>query len=172
MNGKTTQAKTFFVNFAFIIMVCFDEGIMQLLGYAYKQRNDWTCGPAVARVILHASGVRKDIRGITKELRTTREGTGNAHFLRLLKKHNLRYFAKENATAADIKKCLKRHLVVVAYWIPAHKESHYSIVKKINSKRIYFHDTWFGSNHSYSIKYFLKNWRDNEAYRWMLAVKK
>ena len=132
----------------------------------------WLYGYFFDLLLANSSGVKKDIRGITKELRTTREGTGNAHFLRLLKKHNLRYFAKENATVADIKKCLKRHLVVVAYWIPAHKESHYSIVKKINSKRIYFHDTWFGSNHSYSIKYFLKNWRDNEAYRWMLAVKK
>lgn len=145
---------------------------MQLLGYAYKQRNDWSCGPAVARVILHASGVKKDIHRITKELKTTKEGTANVHFLKLLKKHGLKYIEKQNAAVSDIAGYLREHTVVVAYWIPAHKESHYSIVKRINSKRIYFHDTWFGANHSYSIGYFLKNWRDNEAYRWMLAVAK
>lgn len=145
---------------------------MALLAYTYKQKNGWTCGPAVARIILHSSGTKKSVKEIIKELRTTRQGTSNARLIRLFKKHGLRFRIKENASISDIKKCLPNNRIIVAYWIPTHKESHYSIVKKINSKRIYFHDTWFGANHSYTIDYFLKNWWDNEAFRWLLAVKK
>ena len=146
---------------------------MGLLSYSYKQPNGWTCGPAVARILLHYFDAKMDISEIVKKLRTTpRRGTGNVNLLRLLGENGVKFRVKENAAAKDLKKYLKNHWVVVAYWIPSHKESHYSIVKKITSKRIYFHDTWFGANHSYSIRYFLKNWWDEEAKRWLLAVKK
>lgn len=146
---------------------------MRLLSYDYKQKNDWTCGPAVARILLHYYDTVMDIEEIIKELRTTPcRGTGNINLLRLLRKNGVVFRVKENAAAKDIKKYLKNHCVVVAYWIPSHKESHYSIVKKITAKRIYFHDTWFGTNHSYSLDYFLKNWCDEEAARWLLAVRK
>lgn len=146
---------------------------MTLLRYAYKQKNDWTCGPAVARILLHYYDTKMGIGEIVKELRATpRKGTGNINLLRLLRKNGVKFQVKENAAIKNLKKYLKSHWLVVAYWIPTHKESHYSIVKKITVKRIYFHDTWFGINHSYSINYFLKNWWDEEAKRWLLAVKK
>ena len=143
-----------------------------MLNYGYKQKNDWTCGPAVARILLHYYDARTDFKDIVKALRTSRAGTGNAHLLRLLGKNRVPFRVKEQATLSDIGRYLKNHWVVVAYWIPSHKESHYSIAKKINAKRIFFHDTWFGANHSYSIPYFLKNWWDEEATRWLLAVRK
>ncbi|MBI2669564.1 MAG: hypothetical protein HYX20_00205 [Candidatus Yanofskybacteria bacterium] len=147
--------------------------MLTLLRYDYKQKNDWTCGPAVARILLHYYDTKMDIRKIVKELRATpRRGTGNVNLLRLLGKNGIKFRVKEHAAAKDLKKYLKNHWVVVAYWIPTHKESHYSIIKKITSKRIYFHDTWFGTNHSYALKYFVKNWWDEEAVRWLLAVKK
>ena len=153
--------------------VCLDAPNMTLLRYAYKQKNDWTCGPAVARILLHYYDTRMSIGKIVKELRATpRKGTGNISLLRLLRKNGVKFKVKKGATTKKLAGYLKNHWVTVAYWIPSHKESHYSIVKKITAKRIYFHDTWFGTNHSYSINYFLKNWWDEEAERWLLAVKK
>ena len=145
---------------------------MTLPNYDFKQKNNWTCGPAVARMVLHYFGKRKHLPELVKELRATRNGTSNAPLLRLLKKHGLKFRVKRRADAPDLKKRLRKHLVVVAYWIPYHRESHYSIVKKMDAKRIYLHDPWFGSNHSYTLNYFLKNWWDEEATRWLLAVKK
>lgn len=146
---------------------------MRLLSYDYKQKNDWTCGPAVARILLRYYDTAMGIEEIVKKLQATaRRGTGNVNLLRLLRKNGVVFRVRENAAPKDIKKYLKNHWVVVAYWIPSHKESHYSIVKKITTKRIYFHDTWFGTNHSYSLDYFLKNWWDEEAIRWLLAVNK
>jgi ABC-type bacteriocin/lantibiotic exporter with double-glycine peptidase domain len=145
---------------------------MELLRYTYKQKNDWSCGPAVARVILDYYGTRPTISSLTKQLKTTRAGTENRYVISLFKRNNLRFFARSNSSIAELQKYSKNYWLIVAYWIPSSRESHYSIIKKINSRRVYFHDTWFGSNHSYSLKYFLKNWHDDEATRWFIAVKK
>lgn len=143
-----------------------------LLRYNYKQKNNWTCGPAVARVILHHFGEHKSIVELSRILRTTRGGTANRDMTRLFKKYGLKPRAKKNSRLSDIKRYLRRHLVMTAYWIPHHKDSHYSIVKKIDRRRIYFHDPWFGTNHSYDLGYFNKNWWDGEAKRWILAIRK
>jgi ABC-type bacteriocin/lantibiotic exporter with double-glycine peptidase domain len=145
---------------------------MTLLKRNFKQKNDWTCGPAVARLVLHAFGCKKPLKEVSKALKTNRDGTTNACMIRLFKRNYLKLKVKEEARIEDIRKNINNHLVVVAYSIPASGDSHYSIVKKIGRKRVFFHDTWFGSKHSYSINYFLKNWHDSEATHWMLAVKK
>lgn len=144
---------------------------MNLLNYTFKQKNDWTCGPAVARIVLHSRGKLAGLKEIAKALRTTREGTSNANLVRFIRKHSPYYIEKQKATLGDLKNHSKNKIVIVSYWIPRSKAYHYSIVKKVGKKRIYFHDTWYGSTHSYSIDYFLKNWREEEATRWMLAVK-
>ena len=145
---------------------------MELLRYTYKQKNDWSCGPAVARVILDYYGTKQTISSLIKQLKTTRAGTENRHIINLFKRNCLRFVTRENSSLKELRKYTKNYLIIVAYRIPASGESHYSIVKKIDSKRVYFHDTWFGSNHSYTLKYFLKNWHDDEATRWFMAVKK
>ncbi len=145
---------------------------MRLLNYNFKQPSDWTCGPAVARIILNYYGTNKSIRQLVRELRATRHGTSNGSIRNLLRRHDIKFYEHQNTSLKKMKKCLQKNIVLVAYWIPRHKESHYSIVKKITREQINFHDTWFGSSHSYSLPYFEKNWRDDEANRWMLTVKK
>lgn len=147
--------------------------IMQLLRHMYKQINDWTCGPAVARIILHFHFSRRaSVSTLIRQLKTTRRGTDNRQLVSILKKHGIRYRVHKEATLSDIKKFLPRYLVVLSYWIPAYKESHFSIVRRLDAKRIYFHDTWFGARHSYSRDYFTKRcWKEKE-YRWLLLIPK
>ncbi len=145
---------------------------MQLLRYTYKQKDGWSCGPAVVRTVLHAFGIQKPVRQLRKELGTTRAGTDNRGLIKVFRRHNIRFVMKENGKINDIKKHLDNHWVLVTYWIPFYQESHYSIVTKVNQQRIYFHDTWFGGNHSYSLDYFLKNWWDEDASNWFMAIKK
>ncbi len=145
---------------------------MTLLQSNFKQKNDWTCGPAVARIILHYYGQARPLDEIIKELRTTKRGTANMNLLRLLKKYKVSYKVREHASLLTLKRYLRNHWIVVAYHIPIHNESHYSIITRMDRNRVYFHDTWFGASHSYTHEYFLKNWWDEEAVRWMLAVEK
>ncbi len=145
---------------------------MELLHYSFKQKNDWTCGPAVARILLDYHGTQMDIEDIVKELRTTRQGTSNTDFLRLLRRKHIPHIVRDNTRLDTLARLARNHWVAVAYWIPFHKVSHYSIVKKIDRRRIYFHDTWYGANHSYTHEHFLKNWWDEEAARWLCAIPK
>jgi predicted double-glycine peptidase len=139
----------------------------------YKQKNNWTCGPACMLVVLDYFGTKKDIGSLLIEMRTTKkEGTHHSDIINLLKTCKLQYLVKRNCSIHDIKKHLCTNLVIVGYWIPYYKESHYSIVKKVNSSRIYFHDTWFGPKHNCTIDYFLRNWWDDEAKGWMIAIKR
>lgn len=153
--------------------LCLNAHNMKLLARAYKQKNGWTCGPAVTKIILDYAGKSRADAHLVKQLKTTPAGTSNKQLVRFLKKSGVRLRVQEGASLNTLKKASKKGLVLVTYWIPNHKEHHYSIVKKVTTKRIYFHDTWFGANHSYSIPYFQKNWWDDEAKNsWLLAVKK
>ena len=145
---------------------------MRFFPFFYKQPNYWTCGPAVARLILHSFGQKKTFPEIIRETKTTKAGTSNRDLKRDLKKHGVGFKEKQNASLSEIKSKIKTHWLVVAYWIPIHREAHYSLIKKIDAKRVYFHDTWFGANHSYTHRHFLKNWWDGEAKKWLLTVKK
>lgn len=126
----------------------------------------------MARLILHSFGQKKTFPEIIKEAKTTKAGTSNKDLKRVLKKHGIKFKEKQKARLTDLKRQIKTHWLLVAYWIPRHKEAHYSLVKKIDAKRIYFHDTWFGANHSYTHRHFLKNWWDGEAKQWLLTVKR
>jgi predicted double-glycine peptidase len=146
---------------------------MNLLNTTFKQKNDWTCGPAVLRLILHwYFGRPQSVDDIVRELKITRRGTEDRQLIRMLAKNGVKYRTKENARLTDIRRSLAKNLVVIAYWIPRYKEGHYSIVKKVDSRRIYFHDTWFGSRHSYALSYFTRQcWRDKEYRRLFLIPK-
>lgn len=143
---------------------------MNLLPYSYKQRNSWTCGPAVTRIICDYYGIEKKISQLTRELKTTRSGTANADVYRVLRKHRIPFRVKKQSSVQELRRRIKNSILLVAYWIPRHREAHYSIIKKIAGGRIYFHDTWYGSSHSYSLPYFERNWWDPEATRWFLAI--
>jgi|SRR3989338_4753294 len=149
---------------------------MQLLRYGYRQTHDWTCGPAVARLLLCSFQIEMGIDEIKRALKTTRGGTTNGNLLQLLRKKGLSFKVKKSASLKDLVKYLKNHWVVVAYHIPERagrkEELHYSIVTCVTKTRAYFHDTWYGANHSYSLPYFLKNWQHKDAEGWLLAVKK
>lgn len=138
----------------------------------YRQKNKWTCGPAIVKVILDYFGIKRSLEELIKELGTTKEGTDNKELLRVLAKYKLNYKVKQNSTLVDIKKYIPNYLVIVGYFIPYYQESHYAIVKKITRDRIYLHDTWFGPNHKLTIKHFLKNWWDEDNRKWLLAIKK
>ena len=152
--------------------MCLNGDTMTLMTYAYKQPNNWTCGPAVARIILRTFGRQRTIQEVIRELGSTRAGTANRDLRKLFRRYDIKFKERESASINDLKAMLKNHWVVIAYWMPKHKEAHYSIVRKITAKRVYFHDTWFGLNHSYSIGHFIKNWWDDEATRWFMAVNK
>ncbi len=144
----------------------------------HKQQTDYTCGAASLRMALQACGIRKSEKQASKLLSTKKvKGSSNEDFPKVAEKFLLNYQVKRNAEIKDLKECLKQGYAIIVgyYYIPEHF-GHYAVLKKIDSKCIYFLDPLFGPNCKYSLRYFKEFWRnspkgDNEK-RWFFAVKK
>jgi|SRR3989344_4462678 len=143
---------------------------MKFLRYGFIQPSDWTCVPAATRLVLYNFGIKRTVSSIAREMGTARGGTTEFALARFLKRQNVVFTIKRGGQLELIKDRLKNgKMILVSYWIPFYKEYHIAIVKKVTAKRIYFHDTWFGASHSYSLDYFIKNWKADSC--WMLTVR-
>lgn len=144
----------------------------------YKQETAYTCGAAAMRMILEMLGIKKTEKQIVNLLGTNKvRGTWNKDFPSLAEKYKLNYTVKRNASIADMKSCLKQgYSVIACYYYPHEKVDHYSVVKKIDSGKIYFWDPWFGPKHDYTLKKFKTIWKCDKKFddekRWFFAVKK
>lgn len=142
----------------------------------HKQETCWTCGPAVMRMALEGMGIKKSEKQLARILKTNKiRGTWPKDLPRIAEKYSLNYAIKRNATIEDLKYFKKQgYFIIICYYIPKDKVDHYSILKKIDSEYIYFYDPWFGPDHKYSLKYFLKIWKSDPKYentkRWFIAL--
>jgi ABC-type bacteriocin/lantibiotic exporter with double-glycine peptidase domain len=144
----------------------------------YKQETNYTCGACAIRMALEGFGIKKSEKQISKLLGTNKiRGTWPRELPKLAEKFKLNYFVGRNSKIEDLEYYLKNNfIIIVAYWYPLEKVDHYSVVKKIDEKFIYFWDPWFGEEHKYTLTYFKKIWKsdkkfDNEK-SWFIAIKK
>ncbi|MDD5254255.1 MAG: C39 family peptidase [Candidatus Nanoarchaeia archaeon] len=147
----------------------------------HKQETGYTCGAASMRMILEYLGIKKSERQIAKLLETNKvRGTWPKYFPELAERYKLDYIVERKATIKDIKHLLNEgYLVIICYFYEAGNVDHYSVVKKIDSKYIYFWDPDpnCGPEDKYSISYFEKIWKTDPRYqdkerRWIFAMKK
>lgn len=141
----------------------------------YKQETKWTCSAAAMRMALEACGIRKSEKQVVRLLKTNKiRGTWHAEFPRLAEKYKLNYVVKRNSGIEDLKRLIKeRYFIIVNYYYPPQNVDHYSVVKYIDSKNIYFLDPWYGKNHKYAIPEFRKLWHDTEREKgWFIAIRK
>jgi predicted double-glycine peptidase len=144
----------------------------------YKQEKSYTCGAAAMRMVLEQLGIKKTEKQLVKLLKTNKvRGTWHKAFSRIAKKYALHHVEKRNAKISDLKRLQKeKYLIIVCYFISSEKIDHYAVVRKIDSKYIYFWDPFFGPKHKYLLSYFRKIWKSNPKYekekRWLFAVKK
>ncbi|MBU2616822.1 MAG: C39 family peptidase [Nanoarchaeota archaeon] len=144
----------------------------------YKQETNYTCGAASMRMALEFFGIKKSEKQIAKLLNTNKvRGTWHKDFPLVAERFCLSYVDLRNATIRDLKTYHKKGFVIIlCYFFPEKKFDHYSVLKKINERYVYFWDPLFGKNHKYPIKHFKKIWRSDPKYEnekhWFFAVKK
>ena len=144
----------------------------------HRQETDYTCGAAAMRMALEACGIRKSEKELARLLGTNKvRGTWHRKLPELAEKLRLDYIVKKNSSLAELKKAQKNgYVVIICYFYPPEKVDHYSVLKNIGSKSIYFWDPWFGPKHKYGIRYFLKVWHSDPRFerkkRWFFAVRK
>ena len=144
----------------------------------HRQNTKYTCGAASMRMTLESLGIRRSEKQVMKLLCTNKiRGTWTKNFSVVAKKFMLKQMSKENATINDLKKYHKKvYAIIIGYFYPREKVDHYSILRKIGLKYIYFWDPWFGPDHKYKISYFKKIWKCDSRYEpkkaWFIAIKK
>ena len=109
----------------------------------------------------------------TNKIRCTR----HKDFSRLAEKYLLNHITKRNSSIEDLKEYKKKGFtVIVCYFYPPEKVDHYSVLKKIDDKFIYFLDPFFGEEHKYFLSHFRKIWKSDPKYDnekcWFFAVRK
>lgn len=144
----------------------------------HKQETKYTCGAAVMRMALEFFGIVKSEKQVVRFLGTNKvRGTWLKDFPVVAERFGLNYFVSRNSSLSDLRKFLKDGFVVIVdFYVPKDKVGHFSVVKKIDSKYIYFWDPWFGPEHKYSLSYFKRIWKCDPKYEgyksWFIALKK
>ena len=144
----------------------------------FKQETDWTCGPAVMRMILASFGIQKTEEELAEQLETnTEKGTLYGNLLKLAERYGFRHMSDINGNLNDLKNLIKEGFkVIVCYYCPEEDTDHYAIVKDIDSDFVYLLDPWYGPDYSFSLKEFINMWKNDPKYSeikgWFVALKK
>jgi predicted double-glycine peptidase len=144
----------------------------------HKQETNYTCGAAAMRMVLEYFGIKKSEKQIVNLLGTNKvRGTWIKNFPSLAERLKLNYIVKRNSRIEDLKEYQKKgYQIIICYLIPKDKVDHYSVLKKIDSKNIYFFDPWYGAEHKLPLNYFKKIWYSDKRYEkekaWFIAIKK
>ncbi|KYK26702.1 hypothetical protein AYK26_07125 [Euryarchaeota archaeon SM23-78] len=144
----------------------------------HKQETKYTCGAAAMRMALEFCGIKKSEKQVAKLLGTNKvRGTWHKNFPIVAEKFKLNHVSLRNATIDNLKEYQKKGFaIIICYFYPPEKVDHYSVLKNIDAKNIYFHDPFFGDEHKYLLTYFKKIWKSDPKYDnekcWFFAVKK
>lgn len=144
----------------------------------HKQETNYTCGAASMRMALAFCKIKKSEKQITKLLGTNKtRGTLDKSFPIVAENFKLNYISMRNAEINDMKKYNNNgFVIIVCYFCPLENSYHYSVIKSIGTKYIYFYDPYFGKKHYYPLSIFKKIWKSDPKYdkekRWFFAIKK
>lgn len=148
---------------------------MQIEVPYFEQKKDYTCGPAVLRMVaafFGASYTPEQLYKITSPDPDT--GTRNKDMERAVKKLGLSVYSKNKADIKDIRNFIDKGLPVIVNFIEPRgkQEGHYSLVVGLTNEEIIFNDPGYGESFRMGIAEFLSRWRSEfEPFqRWMLVA--
>lgn len=141
----------------------------------FKQETSYTCGPASLRMVLDSFYIKQTEKQISKITKANdKEGIWFKDLAKAVLKYNLSYIEKDNSAIKELKRLLKqKYRIIVCFFDKKQNAFHYSVIKKIDERRIFLYDPWNGPNKSYSIKYFNTIWKSNDKLRkdkWFIAI--
>lgn len=126
----------------------------------FRQRTDWTCGPASLRMVLAAFGERVLEERLAREARTSRRtGTRNAELVRVLRRRGLDALLTCRLTRASLTALVREGAtLVVHYRVPGDDIAHFAVVTGADARGITLHDPWLGPSARLSWRAFLPRW--------------
>ncbi len=114
----------------------------------YKQKKDYTCGPATLRMAFANEGKKISEEKLSKSARTKKTGTDYKDIVRATRKHGFHCFVKRKAKLDHAFHFIRNGFpVIVSYLPPDDKEDHYSLLVDYDKKHVILNDPWNCKNH-------------------------
>lgn len=144
----------------------------------YKQKKDYTCGPAVLKMVFGFFGIRVKESELAKLGKTNHtNGTNHEGLIYTIRKKGFYCYVHEHASINQIKHFLDLKLpVIVNYIEPKDEEGHYAVVVGHNSNHLILNDPYNGPKFKLTIEDFEKRWRgkhtNHNSKHWLLVISK
>ncbi len=149
----------------------------------YKQEKDYTCGPAVLRMVFEFFGITKSEKwlrkkmGVTSKI-TSKKGTPHRELIRIATEEGFHCYVNSNSDIFEIIHFLRLKLpVIVDFLEPAGEEGHYAVVSHVSrffGPTVYLNDPYNGEGFKLSEKEFISRWQDplTKSKRWIMVLAK
>lgn len=142
----------------------------------FEQERDFTCGPAVLRMILAYFGVSVSEEHLSQEVHTGHAyGTHHRWLIEAPCHHGLHTYVHDHATLAQIERFLEDGCPVVVHFLNSDdNDGHYSVIVGIDDTDVIFNDPWppLGKEFRLPRGEFERRWHDekNRFPSWAMAV--
>jgi predicted double-glycine peptidase len=139
-----------------------------------RQDTVYSCGAAVAQMVLHFYGIIRSESDLMSELRTNSE-TGTAHedLIAILVDNSLYCYVNAGSSIEEMEYFLGRSLPCVVHYLePDNDEGHYAVAIGVKDGHVVLNDPWHGERFRLTRSEFERRWSDerNRYPQWLLAV--
>ena len=127
----------------------------------HYQNTDWTCGPAVVRMVLASFGVRASEKALAREMKSNRRtGTRQTEVVRRLTSAGLRVTTTYGRSLDRLDALVRRGAsVIVIYQDRDGEEGHYAPLSGAGADRVSLRDPWYGPRYALPRREFMRRWR-------------
>jgi ABC-type bacteriocin/lantibiotic exporters, contain an N-terminal double-glycine peptidase domain len=141
----------------------------------HKQETDFSCGPAVLKMVFAFFKKELSEQYLITALKTSVvHGTRNMAMADTVVRHGFFPYTYENGTMGNIRYYVEAVgiPVVVEFVDPMEKEGHYAVVLGFDRECIVLNDPAHGAGHRLPVDEFESYWHSGfeEASRWMMAI--
>lgn len=124
------------------------------------KQTEGFCGPTCLKMIFSYFGVEASANAIAKAAGSTRRyGTPLAGLKKAAKAYGFSLTYKDHSSLKDIRHFLDKNIPVIVAWF-YETEGHYSVVTKLDAKKIYMVDPYEGKEISMPTDTFMQIWFD------------
>ena len=125
----------------------------------FRQKPGY-CGPASLKMVLSYFGVEKSEMSLVRLSKCSKDkGATAENLLKAAKKLGFKGFIKDYSDFKDVKRFLKKKIPVIVDWFSV-DEGHYSVVVRVDGKKIYLQDPELGRLKIMKLKEFKTVWFD------------
>ncbi|MBI4441577.1 peptidase C39 family protein [Candidatus Woesearchaeota archaeon] len=138
----------------------------------YGQETEFTCGPAVLKMVLHYNGEYYGERRLRKYAQTSPlEGTNHEKMIRAARTLGYHCFVRQNAAPRDVKRFINKGYPVIINWQePDTQDGHYSVLFGYLKAAFLMHDPYRPQRKIIPTRRLLPLWHDGGQYKWFMIA--